>query len=150
MVDRDGGRLGVARKMGAHRTVDPSEEDAEEVVKGLTEGKGCDTVIEAVGVPATFELCQDLVAPGGTIANVGVHGTKVDLHLEKLWGHNISITTRLVDAQATPMLLKMVEAKKLDVSGLITHNYDFGDTVQAYDTFKAAADHGALKVLINM
>lgn len=87
LVDRDANRLKAAKQLGAHHTVDP--EHAEQTVKDLTFGKGCDTVIEAVGLPETFQLCQDLVAPGGTIANVGVHGTKVDLHLEKLWDRNI-------------------------------------------------------------
>jgi alcohol dehydrogenase len=87
LVDKDANRLKVAKQFGAHYAVDP--EDAEKIVKDLTFGKGCDTVIEAVGVPESFQLCQDLVAPGGIIANVGVHGTKVDLHLEKLWDRNI-------------------------------------------------------------
>jgi alcohol dehydrogenase len=85
---------------------------AADTVKARTGGRGVDTAIEAVGVPATFELCQDLVAPGGVIANIGVHGAKVDLHLERLWSQNISITTRLVDTVTTPMVLKTVQAKK--------------------------------------
>lgn len=89
MIDKDQNRLKVAQKLGAQHVIDPGQENAEEKVKQLTDGIGCDTVIEAVGVPVTFQLCQDLVAPGGTIANVGVHGTKCDLHLEKLWSHNI-------------------------------------------------------------
>jgi alcohol dehydrogenase len=89
MIDMDHNRLKVATTLGAHHTIDPSELDAVEKVKALTGGKGCDTVIEAVGVPQSFELCQELVAPGGVIANVGVHGTKVDLHLENLWSQNI-------------------------------------------------------------
>jgi alcohol dehydrogenase len=89
MVDTDQNRLNVAKSLGAHHTIDPSDGKTEEAVKALTDGKGCDTVIEAVGVPATFEICQHLVAPGGVIANVGVHGTKVDLHLENLWAQNI-------------------------------------------------------------
>jgi len=89
MIDMDPNRLRVAKEMGAHYTIDPSDGKAEETVKGLTEGKGCDTVIEAVGIPQTFELCQNLIAPGGVLANVGVHGTKVDLHLESLWAQNI-------------------------------------------------------------
>jgi alcohol dehydrogenase len=87
LVDKDANRLKAAKQFGAHHTVDP--EHAEKMIKDLTSGKGCDTVIEAVGVPETFHLCQDLVAPGGIIANIGVHGTKVDLHLEKLWDRNI-------------------------------------------------------------
>ncbi len=89
MIDMDHNRLKVAKTLGAHHTIDPRDGNAEEAVKALTGGKGCDTVIEAVGVPQTFELCQNLVAPGGVIANVGVHGTKVDLHLENLWAQNI-------------------------------------------------------------
>jgi len=148
LVDKDANRLKAAKQLGAHHTVDP--EHAEQTVKDLTFGKGCDTVIEAVGVPETFQLCQDLVAPGGTIANVGVHGTKVDLHLEKLWDRNISITTRLVDAVTTPVLLRLVASGKLSAKDLITHNFAFNDMLKAYDTFRAAADHSALKVLVKM
>ncbi len=89
MIYMDHNRLKVATTLGAHHTIDPSDVNAVEAVKAITDGKGCDTVIEAVGVPQSFELCQNLVAPGGTIANVGVHGTKVDLHLENLWASNI-------------------------------------------------------------
>jgi alcohol dehydrogenase len=62
-------------------------------VEALTEDRGVDTAIEAVGIPATFELCETIVAPGGNIANISVHGTKVDLQLEYLWDRNISLTT---------------------------------------------------------
>jgi len=122
----------------------------QEAVHGLTDRVGCDTVIEAVGVPATFELCQDLVAPGGTIANVGVHGKKVDLHLEKLWSHNISITTRLVDTVTTPMLLRLFAAGNIRAGELITHEYPFREMEKAYSTFGAAAENAALKMLVSM
>ena len=107
-----------------------------------------DTAIEAVGAPATFLLCQDLVAPGGVIANIGVHGTKVDLHLETLWSQNISITTRLVDTVTTPMLLKTVQAKKIDPRRLITHHFMLDGILDAYETFGHAADTRALKVIV--
>jgi len=99
-------------------------------------------------VPATFLLCQDIVAPGGVIANVGVHGTKVDLHLERLWSANIAITTRLVDTVTTPMLLKTVQSRKLDPKQLITHRFTFDQILDAYETFGQAARTGALKVII--
>jgi len=150
MIDKDQSRLKVAKKLGAHELIDPGEGKTEEVVKKLTDGVGCDTVIEAVGVPATFELCQDLVAPGGVIANIGVHGSKVDLHLEKLWGHNISITTRLVDTVTTPMLLRLFASGKLRAGELMTHNYGFKEMETAYSTFGAAAQHSALKMLVQM
>ena len=111
-------------------------------------GRGADTVIEAVGVAATFELCQLLVAAGGTIANVGVHGAKADLHLERLWSHNITITTRLVDTVSTPQLLRMVEAKQLDPEQLVTHHFAMTDMMDAYDVFSRAAETQALKVII--
>jgi len=150
MVDQDPSRLKVASEYGATHTIDSSKVNLEEAVKALTNGKGCDTVIEAVGIPATFKACQDIVAPGGVIANVGVHGTKVDLHLERLWDKNISITTHLVDAVTIPMLMKLVLAGKLDASTLITHKFKLSEVSQAYETFSAAAKHDALKVLIEV
>jgi alcohol dehydrogenase len=114
----------------------------------MTGDRGVDAAIEAVGIPATFVLCEDIVAPGGTIANIGVHGVKADLHLERLWSHNITITTRLVDTVTTPMLLKTVQAGKIDPKRLITHRFRLDEILQAYDTFSRAADTRALKVLI--
>jgi alcohol dehydrogenase len=148
MIDLDDNRLEVARRFGATQTVNSRDGKAAEKVKALTEGRGVDTAIEAVGVPATFELCQELVAPGGTIANVGVHGSKVDLHLEDLWSRNIAITTRLVDTVTTPMLLKTVQAKKIDPKLLITHRFKLDQILDAYETFGHAAQTRALKVLI--
>ncbi len=148
MIDLDDNRLEIAKQFGATRTVNSSDGKAAEAVKALTEGKGVDTAIEAVGVPATFELCQQIIAPGGTIANIGVHGTKVDLHLEQLWDRNITITTRLVDTVSTPMLLKVLKSKKIDPKKLITHHFKFDDILKAYDTFARAADTHALKVII--
>jgi alcohol dehydrogenase len=147
-IDLDESRLAVARKFGATNTVDGSGGDAARHVMGLTAGRGVDTAIEAVGVPATFVLCEDIIAPGGTIANVGVHGVKADLHLERLWSQNITITTRLVDAVTTPMLLKTVQSRKLDATRLITHRFKLDQILDAYDTFARAASTQALKVLI--
>jgi alcohol dehydrogenase len=149
MIDLDDNRLGLARQFGATHTVNSSDGKAAETVKTLTGGRGVDTAIEAVGVPATFVLCEDLVAPGGIIANIGVHGKKVDLHLERLWAHNIGITTRLVDTVTTPMLLKTVQSKKLDPTRLITHRFKLDQILDAYDTFGRAAETHALKVIIS-
>jgi alcohol dehydrogenase len=149
VVDLDDGRLEMATRFGATDVVNSGRESAAEAVKRLTEGVGVDTAIEAVGIPATFGICQEIVAPGGVIANVGVHGSKVDLHLETLWMQNISITTRLVDTQTTSMLLKTVVAKKLDPSGLITHRFTLNQMMEVYDTFARAAQTKALKVVIS-
>ncbi|MFG1479629.1 zinc-dependent alcohol dehydrogenase family protein [Xanthobacter sp. V4C-4] len=148
MIDLDDNRLDVALTFGATKTVNSGSENAVERVKALTGGIGVDTAIEAVGIPATFVLCQDIIAPGGTIANVGVHGTKADLHLERLWAHNITLTTRLVDTVTTPLLIKTVQSKKLDPRKLITHRFALADILAAYETFEKAAQTKALKVII--
>jgi alcohol dehydrogenase len=114
----------------------------------MTGKRGVDTAIEAVGIPATFELCEKLVAAGGTIANIGVHGQKVDLHLERLWDRNITITTRLVDTASTPMLLNILRSKKIDPKLLITHRFKLDHILDAYETFGSAAKTKALKVII--
>ncbi len=148
MIDLDDNRLAVAKRFGATTTLNSKNSNVVEQVMKLTGGRGVDTAIEAVGIPATFELCQDIVAPGGTIANVGVHGVKADLHLERLWSHNVTITTRLVDTVSTPMLLKTVQSKRIDAKQLITHHFKLGEILKAYDTFGKAADTKALKVII--
>jgi len=114
----------------------------------MTSGRGVDTAIEAVGIPATFELCEQIVAPGGTIANIGVHGTQVILHLESLWDRNITITTRLVDTISTPMLIDVLHSRKFDPKLLITHRFKLDQILEAYETFAHAAETRALKVLI--
>ncbi|MCL8486846.1 MULTISPECIES: zinc-dependent alcohol dehydrogenase family protein [Bradyrhizobium] len=148
MIDLDDNRLEVAARFGATSTINNADGKAVEKVMALTHGRGVDTAIEAVGVPATFVTCEDIIAPGGTIANVGVHGVKADLHLEKLWDRNIAITTRLVDTVTTPMLLKTVQSKKLEPKRLITHRFRLDQILDAYETFGAAARTHALKVLI--
>lgn len=148
VIDLDDKRLEVARRFGATHTINSTDGNAAAAVKALTDGQGVDTAIEAVGIPATFSLCQDLVAAGGVIANIGVHGEKVDLHLERLWSHNISITTRLVDTVSTPMLLKTVQSGKLDPARLITHRFKLDQILEAYDVFARAPETGALKVII--
>jgi len=148
MIDLDDNRLEVAQRFGATSVINSSDGKALDKVLKLTDQRGADTVIEAVGIPATFELCQKLVAPGGTIANIGVHGKKVDLHLETLWSRNITITTRLVDTVSTPMLLNVVRSNKIDPKLLITHHFKLDQIMDAYETFANAAKTKALKVII--
>ncbi len=148
VVDLDERRLEVARRFGATATVNSTDGCAAARVMQLTANRGVDTAIEAVGIPATFELCEQIIAPGGTIANIGVHGQKVDLHLEQLWDRNMTITTRLVDTASTPMLLSIVGAKRLDPTKLITHRFKLDAVMEAYATFSNAAQTGALKVII--
>jgi alcohol dehydrogenase len=148
MVDLDDNRLDVATRFGATSTVNSGDGKAAAAIMQMTGGRGVDTAIEAVGIPATFELCENIVAPGGTIANIGVHGTQAPLHLERLWDRNIAITTRLVDTVSTPMLLNVLGAHKIDPQRLITHRFTFDKILDAYETFAHAASTRALKVII--
>jgi len=148
MVDFDDNRLETALRFGATATINAGRENAVEKIMKMTGGRGVDTAIEAVGVPASFITCEDIVAPGGIIANIGVHGTKADLHLERLWDRNIAITTRLVDTVTTPMLLKTVQARKVEPKRLITHRFKLDQILDAYETFGHAAESHALKVII--
>lgn len=148
VIDLDDNRLEVATRFGATAAINSADGKALERVMKMTEGRGVDTAIEAVGIPQTFELCEKLVAPGGHLANIGVHGTKVDLHLESLWDRNITITTRLVDTVSTPMLLNTLRSHKLDAKRLITHRFKLDRIHDAYETFAHAADTRALKVII--
>lgn len=148
MIDPDDHRLEVAKKLGATEIINNKKVDPILATMELTKNRGVDTAIEAVGIPETFVLCEEIVTAGGTIANIGVHGKKVDLHLERLWSHNITITTRLVDTVTTPMLLKTIIAKKLNPNLLISHHFKFSDIIEAYDTFSKAENSKALKVII--
>ena len=145
MVDLDENRLKVAKTFGATKLI--SKNAVKEIMK-LTDGKGVDVAIEAVGIVPTFDICQSIVAAGGHLANVGVHGKPVELHLEKLWSANITITTRLVDTVTIPMLLKTVISGKLKPKQLITHHFNLNDIMKAYDTFGNAAKEKTLKVIL--
>ena len=148
MIDIDANRLAVAGQLGATTLINSADGTAIKQVMALTNGAGADVVIEAVGVPATFDICQSILAPGGRLANIGVHGKPVELHLEKLWDRNVSITTRLVDTAAIPMLLKLVQSGKLKPGQLVTHRFPLSDVMKAYDTFGNAAATRALKVVL--
>jgi alcohol dehydrogenase len=148
MIDLDDNRLKTALAFGATKTVNSGGGDVAKKILALNGGKGVDVAMEAVGIPATFELCEAIVAPGGFIANAGVHGKAVSLHLETLWSQNITITTRLVDTVTTPMLLKTVKSKKIDPSKLISHHFKMDEMLKAYDTFQNAIEEKTLKVIL--
>ena len=148
VIDLDDNRLKVAKQFGATEVINSSDGRAVEHVMASTGGRGVEVAIEAVGMPATFALCQEIVGVGGHLANIGVHGASVTLHLEKLWSQNLTITTRLVDAVTTPMLLKTVLAGKLQPRQLITHHFKLDEIIKAYDTFGHAGREHALKVIV--
>jgi len=148
MIDGDKNRLEVSTKFGATKIVSRTDDKAVEEVMTLTGNRGVDVAIEAVGLPGSFDTCQRIVAAGGHIANIGVHGKPVQLNLDKLWSHNITLTTGLVDTVTTPMLLKTVVSRKLQPEQLITHHFTLKDVMKAYDTFADAINQRALKVII--
>jgi alcohol dehydrogenase len=147
VVDSAPARQKAALDHGADLAFGP-DEDVVATIKALTGGLGADVAIEAVGVPATFELCTQVIRPGGRVANVGVHGAPVTLHLEDLWIKNVTITTGLVDTRTTPRLLAMLAAGRLAMPGLITHRFGLGEMQDAYDVFSRAGETGALKVAL--
>ncbi|HEY3489373.1 MAG TPA: zinc-dependent alcohol dehydrogenase family protein [Candidatus Deferrimicrobiaceae bacterium] len=148
MVDIDANRLEVAKRFGATQVVDNSDGKAAEKVMALTGNRGVDVAIEALGMAVSFDVCQAVVAAGGHIANIGVHGKAVQLNMDKLWDRNITLTTRLVDTVTTPMLLKTVTSGKVQPKNLITHHFALNDVMKAYDTFGNAMKERALKVII--
>lgn len=148
MIDVDEHRLDIAKRLGATKLIDSTDGRAMAKIMTMTYGRGVDVAIEAVGIPATFELCQSIISPGGHIANVGVHGQSAPLHLETLWSQNITITTRLVDAVTTQLLLKTIMSGKLLPKQLISHRFMLGDVMSAYETFGNAARDQALKIIL--
>jgi alcohol dehydrogenase len=148
-IDLADSRLEAAKQFGADVTVNNARQDALATVQSLTDGLGADVTIEAVGVPATFELAVKLARPGGRIANVGVHGEPAVLHLEEQWIRDITVTTGLVDTYSTPTLLRLVISHQLDVARFMTHQFALADFIEAYRVFGDAAETGALKVVLN-
>jgi alcohol dehydrogenase len=147
-IDLSDARLEAAKQFGADITVNNSREDALGVIKDLTGQLGADVAIEAVGVPASFELAVKLARPGGRIANIGVHGEATALHLEDQWARDITITTGLVDTSSTPTLMRLITTGQIDASRFITHRFDLDDIEEAYDVFAQAAETKALKVVL--
>lgn len=149
MIDMDENRLEEAKKFGATKVINSLKEDPVNRIFELTNGKGVDVAMEAVGIPATFDICQSILAPGGRLANIGVHGKSVELKAQKLWIQNIRITMGLVNTDTTPLLLKTVAAEKIHPERLVTHHFSFNEMLKAYDVFRNAAKEKALKVIIS-
>jgi alcohol dehydrogenase len=148
VIDLAAKRLEMAKSFGADVTIDNGSVDPIARIMELTEGLGADVAIEAVGVPSTFELCTEIVRPGGTVANIGVHGAPATLHLEKLWIKDVTMVTGLVDTFTTPTLLKLIAQGRLDATPFATHRFKLSEAMEAYDVFGAAAETNALKVVL--
>lgn len=147
-IDLADARLEAATSFGADLTVNNSRDDAVAYVNSVTGGRGADVAIEAVGVPASFQLCTRLVRPGGHGANIGVHSKPATLHLESLWIRDITVTTGLVDAYSTATLMRLVAAHQIEASRFVTHHFKLSEMTEAYDVFQNAASTGAIKVVM--
>ncbi len=147
-IDVADSRLESARRFGADTTINNGREDPVARVMELTDGLGADVAFEAVGVPQTFELTTELIRAGGRVANIGVHGKPAELHLERLWIRDVTITTGLVDTFSIPQLMRLISSGRLDPSLFATHRFPLSETMSAYDTFADAANSGALKVVL--
>jgi alcohol dehydrogenase len=148
-IDMASARLDAAKQFGADVVVNNAEQDPIAAVRELTGGLGADVAIEAVGVPATFELAADLVRPVGRVANIGVHGKPATLHLERLWDRDVTFTTGLVDTYSTPTLIRLLTSHQIDAQRFVTHRFGLDEFMHAYDVFSGAAETGALKVVLS-
>lgn len=148
-IDMDENRLEMAKRLGATHTINSASEDIETAIKKIVGEEGVDVAIEAVGIPQTWDICQKIVKPGGHIANVGVHGVKVDFEIQKLWIKNLTITTGLVNTNTTPMLIKAVSSNKLPLEKLITHRFKLSEIEHAYQVFLNGATEKAMKIIIS-
>ena len=149
MVDLDDNRLDTAVSFGATHKINSSDpEKAIQEIYDLTDGRGVDVAIEAVGIPETFDFCQKIIGVDGTVANCGVHGKPVQFDLDTLWIRNINVTTGLVSTNTTPQLLKALESHKIEPEKLVTHYFKLSEIEKAYEVFSKAADHHAIKVII--
>jgi alcohol dehydrogenase len=148
-IDMASARLDAAKQFGADVVINNAEQDPIAAVRELTGGLGADVAIEAVGVPATFELAVDLVRPAGRVANIGVHGKPATLHLQRVWDRDLTITTGLVDTYSTPTLIRLLASHHIDAQHFVTHHFGFDDFMQAYEVFSRAGETGALKVVLN-
>jgi alcohol dehydrogenase len=149
VIDPAEPRRDAAKSLGADVVLDAQLDPALEVVLSMTGGLGADVVMEAVGIPSTFEMCTALVRPGGRVANIGVHGAAATIHLETLWIKNVTITTGLVDTSTTPRLLRLLADRHLDPTPIITHRFGLGQFMEAYDVFGRPVETGALKVVLH-
>ena len=148
-IDMAPARLDAAKQFGADVVINNAEQDPLAAVRELTGGLGADVAIEAVGVPATFELAVDLVRPAGRVANIGVHGKPATLHLQRVWDRDLTITTGLVDTYSTPTLIRLLASHHIGAQRFVTHHFGFDDFMRAYDVFSRAGETGALKVVLN-
>ena len=146
-------RQELAREYGAHEVVDFTEVDPVEAILELTDGRGVDTAIEALGSQKTFEGCVKATRPGGTISNIGYHGEGEYVKVPREeWGVGMSdktIRTTLCPGGSVKMerLLRVIDRGLVDPTPMTTHRFDFGELGRAFELMETK-EEGIIKPLI--
>jgi threonine dehydrogenase-like Zn-dependent dehydrogenase len=150
-VDRIAGRLEMAKKMGADHVVDSSRVDPVEEILRLTDGRGVDVAIEALGIQQTFEACLRVLRPGGTLSSLGVYSTDLTIPLGPfaagLGDHKIITTLCPGGKERMRRLMAVIAANRIDLGTMVTHRFKLDDIEAAYELFGNQRD-GVLKVAI--
>ena len=150
-VDRLANRLEIARRMGADHAIDSSRTDPVEEIMRLTDGRGVDVAIEALGTQATFEACLRALRPGGTLSSLGVYSTDLVIPLSAfaagLGDHQIVTTLCPGGKERMRRLMSVIQSGRLDLSPMVTHRFKLDDIEKAYELFGNQRD-GVLKVAI--
>jgi threonine dehydrogenase-like Zn-dependent dehydrogenase len=144
-------RQAMARKLGADHVVDHTRENPVEAIMRLTEGRGVDVAIEALGRQETFEACLRVLRPGGTLSSLGVYSSDLRIPLDAfaagLGDHRIVTTLCPGGKERMRRLMAAIASGRCDLGGLVTHRFRLDEIVEAYDLFANQRD-GVLKVAV--
>jgi threonine dehydrogenase-like Zn-dependent dehydrogenase len=150
-VDTVAERLNVARKLGADHVVDFRKADPVEEILRITNGRGVDVAIEALGTQGTFEACLRVLRPGGTLSSLGVYSTDLKIPLGAfaagLGDHKIVTTLCPGGKERMRRLMDVIAAERVDLKPLVTHRFKLDQIETAYELFANQRD-GVLKVAI--
>ncbi|MCY7312168.1 MAG: NAD(P)-dependent alcohol dehydrogenase [Pseudoxanthomonas sp.] len=150
-VDLLPGRLEMSRKLGADHVVDPSQGDPVEQIMQLTQGRGVDVAIEALGTQKTFEACLRVLRPGGTLSSLGVYSSDLTIPLDAfaagLGDHRIVTALCPGGKERMRRLMAVIASGRVDLGAMVTHRYKLDDIEAAYELFANQRD-GVLKVAI--
>lgn len=150
-VDRLAGRLAVSRQLGADQVIDASKVDPVEEIMRITDGRGVDVAIEALGTQQTFEACLHVLRPGGTLSSLGVYSSDLRIPLASfaagLGDYKIVTTLCPGGKERMRRLMAMIAGRRIDLGAMVTHRFKLDDIEAAYELFARQGD-GILKVAI--
>lgn len=150
-VDRVAERMDLARRLGATDIVDFSKVKPVDEIMRITDGRGVDVAIEALGTQATFESCLRVLRPGGTLSSLGVYSSDLRLPLDAfaagLGDHRIVSTLCPGGKERMRRLMAVIEAGRVDLEAMVTHRFKLEQIEDAYDLFANQRD-GVFKVAI--